>query len=291
MVFASCTGSKVVTLATQGKTSEETFNQEIPFNYLGKHIILEVAINKKNYAFMLDTGLDITLIDNSLYNVIKFLPIQRKNISGSTIGKNKTQFGTIAYPIAIGNIDFQNTGVGLMDLSFIKSPFPDKRKIHGVIGTNILRKASWQIDYQKQVIKFSDKIENFLPSVNAHKMAMLSKGSGNWGLNRIQLTINGVTDNFVFDTGSYGNFSANSSFLERLEKTGMSLKVLPESAEKDRRIFNIDILKLNNIHFENQELGIEEGISLLIGNGFLENFLVTIDWKNNILFLSPKKKT
>lgn len=287
LLMASCSSSKIVRLATSGNLSEESFKTEIPFYYLGKYMYVDVVINKKSYTFLFDTGWDITHIDKSLFTEIEFLPLQKYKASGSSFEETKLQYGTLASPLSIGEIEFQNLGVGIQDMSFLKSNFPDNKKIYGIIGANVLRKAFWQIDYNKQVIKFSNKIESFPPTSNAYKISMIPKSSSNWGLNRIKVTINGVTDNFVFDTGSYGSFSANTLFLERLKKANKTLVEISDNGESPKRRFKIDALEIDSQKIQNQELLIENDIDLLIGNDFLEGFIVTIDWINNKLYLQP----
>ncbi|MCG8330365.1 MAG: aspartyl protease family protein [Chitinophagales bacterium] len=282
----SCSNSKIITLATQGELSQTNFNIEIPLLYHENHIYIDIVINQKAYTFLFDTGWDITHIDKSLLEELNFTPFTKQKVSGSSFDKTTLVYGTLT-SLFIGDIEFKNIGIGIQDMYFLKSTFPDERKIYGIIGTNILRKACWQINYKEQTLKFSDKIENFLPKPNAHEISMLPKSPGNWGLNRIKLTINGVTNNFVLDTGSYGSFSANPDFLDQLEKVEKPLEEIPYINQDSKQKFKIDELTLDAISFKNQELMIEKGIDLLIGNAFLENYIVTINWSKNSLFLNP----
>ena len=280
----SCSSSKIVTLATQGETSKKIFNEEIPMHYIGNHIFIESKINGKNYTFLFDTGYDFTTFDKSLIDKIHFTSIKKKSTSGSSFQNEKLQYGVIP-SINIGVIEFNNIAVGIQDLSHVKSPFPDGRRIDGIIGANILRKALWKIDYQKQSLRFSNTIKNFPPDTNAIKIDMIPKSSSNWGLNRIKVNINGVSENFVFDTGSHGSFSANNEFLARLNDKAFSLLEIVDSLDSEKRKFQITELKLDMHVFHNQELFIEKDIDLLIGNDFLDEYTVIIDWLKNELYL------
>ncbi len=285
LLITSCSGSKIITLATQGTLSKENFNTEIPFYYIGKHMYIDVVINQKTYTFLYDTGWDITHIDKSLLGELSFSSIKKHKASGSSFEEENLQYGTLSNSLIIGGISFQNIGAGIQDMTFLKSTFSDQRKIYGIIGTNILRKAFWRIDYNKQTLSFSNKIESFPLDSNAIKVDMIPKSSSNWGLNRIKLTINGVTDNFVFDTGSYGGFSANEQFFERLKNTGEKFVEISSNVEPQMRKYKVDKLEMDPLELKNQELLIEEDIDLLIGNDFLEEYIVTIDWLNNRLYL------
>ena len=52
----------------------------------------------------------------------------------------------------------------------------------------------------------------------------------------------------------------------------------------------IEHIKVGNLDLKNQIISLEKGVSSLIGNELFENFIITFDWKNNTVFLEPKKK-
>lgn len=286
LIITGCSGSKIARLATQGELSAAVFNDNIPFYYFEKYTFIDVQINHKTYTFLFDTGWDITHIDKSLFEEIEFTPLQKHKTTGSSFEDVKLQYGTLS-SLTIGQLAFKNIAVGVQDLSFIRSTFPDQRKIYGIIGTNILRKAFWQIDYAKQTIKFSNTLENFHVPDNAYQIPMTPKSAAGWGSNRIQLTINGVTDDFVFDTGSYGSFTANTSFLKRLEHGDTPLEEIKLTGQNHKRKFKLSTLKIDTLEFQDLEISIEEKVELLIGNDFLEDYRVTIDWETNQLYLQP----
>lgn len=286
MLIGSCSSSQIVQLATQGTLSEEAFKVEIPCYYIDKYIFIELSIQNKSYTFLFDTGADITTIDKGLLSDIEFVPLKKYTTTGSAFEAVKLQYGCLS-SLTIGGVEFKKIGVGIQDLSHVKSPFADKRKIHGIIGANILRKAFWQIDYQKQSIKFSNEMSNFPPASNAYKIAMIPKSTSNWGLTRINVSIHGQVDNFVFDTGSYGSFTANPPFLEQIENGTKPLVEVKKNSQSNKRKFILEKLKIDGLEFENQELSIEKNVDLLIGNDFWEDFVVTIDWRNNQLYLEP----
>ncbi|MEM7655988.1 MAG: retroviral-like aspartic protease family protein [Bacteroidota bacterium] len=285
----SCSGSKIISLASQGETSVSAFDHEVPVYYLGNHLFVDVLINGKTYPFLFDTGWEITHIDQSLREEVNFTPLKKYKTSGSSFETQKLQYGAIS-GITIGGLTFQDLGVGIQDLSFVTSSFPDKRKIYGIIGTNVMRKAHWQIDYAKQTLRFSNDLANFPPPSNAHRIELIPRNSANWGLTRIELSINGVRERFAFDTGSYGSFSANPAFLKQLKDAGQSLPEIAQEGTTNIRKFKIEELELGPIESQEEILQIEEGINLLIGNDFLDAYVLTIDWENHELFLAPNER-
>lgn len=286
LLTISCSSSKIVSLATQGDLSKENFNVEIPFYYLEKYIYVDVLINGKSYPFLFDTGTDITYVDQSLADEIDFTPVKEYNTTGSSIEDIKLQYGFLS-SLNFGGIEFSDFGIGLQDLSHVKSCFSDNRKIYGILGANILRKGYWQINYQQQSMKCSNTIENFQPSSDAIKISMIPKSKSGWGITRIRLEVNGVVENFVFDTGSYGSFTGNPAFLKKLEKGDNPLVELVEKSKAGKRKYGFEKMLLDTLELSDQELMIEEKVSLLIGNDFWEEYVVTIDWKKNELYLQP----
>ena len=288
LLWVSCSGLNNATLAVQGRVSNTYFTEEIPFYYLGKHMFIDATINGKSYTFLMDTGWDITHIDKSLIKELNFIPRKRIKGSNKVFGVEKFQYGTMQRALMIGDIAFQNMAVGIQDMSFLKpleSRFSDQRKLYGVIGANVLRKAGyWQIDYRESKIRFSDQSASFLPVPDALKIDMIP---GSTGVNRIEVKINGVSEHYVFDTGSFGSFSANPSYLERIQKTDQPLVEISHDDGPERRKYQIDTAMVASIQFPNQQLLIEEGISSLIGNDFLDDFMVTVDWMEDILYLQP----
>lgn len=46
-----CSGSKIISVATKGELSKKTFNEKMKFDYLEKHIFINVEISKKKLYF------------------------------------------------------------------------------------------------------------------------------------------------------------------------------------------------------------------------------------------------
>lgn len=279
-----CTGSKIVALATEGEVSKQSFNEEIKADYIGKLLFVEVGIKGKTYPFLFDTGYDFTMVDHSLIEELDFRPVIRQKTGGSSFETQKLQYGYLA-SLSIGGIAFHNIGIGVQDLSMIKSPYPDKRKIYGIIGTNVLRKAYWHLDYQRENIQFSNSLDHFSPAKTSYKIPMKPRNASGWGYNKIEVGIDGVSGSFIFDTGSAGGFTANPDFWDRYVAANSSPR--PISKEADRQTYLIQQLRLGEIKKENVAISIEKNVRLLMGNDFLEDFSLTIDWENNYLYLAP----
>lgn len=263
-------------IAKSGFVNEKDYLVEIPFSYIGKHIFIEVLISDKKYNFLFDTGCEISAIDQDVSKEINYTLKNEIELSGSSFSTQKV--GLIELPnISISNVTFEKTYGMLQDLSFIKRNY-ETIKISGVIGNNLMRKANWQIDYKKSVIRISDKTNKFdIPKTSK----IVTMNNQNWGLGYIDTQINTKTYKFIFDLGSSGKFTANTSFIENLDKK----KTLNQEELKQKA--PIDKIKIGEIELDNQSISLEKGVASLIGNVFFEDYLLTIDWKKNILHLTP----
>lgn len=273
-IVTNCFAQNRKQISKSGFVNQKDYYVEIPFNYVNKHIFIEVMISEKKYNFLFDTGNEVTLIDLEIAKEINYTQLNEIEISGSSITKQKKSL--IELPgITISNLTFEKIYGTLLDLNFIKRDY-ENLNIGGIIGANLMRKSKWQIDYVKKVIRISDKIEKFNVSETAKKIKLNNE---NWGIGYVDLEINNKKYPFIFDLGSSGKFTANHSFIKNLNKKNT---ITSEAKQK----FELDKITIGEINLKEQSIVLEKNASSLIGNVFFEGYLLTIDWKKNILFLN-----
>ena len=264
---------------------------EMPFRYDNQHLFVDVDIEGRIYNFLFDTGFDFTAIDLSLADKIEYEEILKYKVSGSSFKKHKIQFIALE-KVSLSGIDFKEIGASFDDLSFINKDYAcAERRVDGVIGANLLRHANWQIDYEKRVIRFSDKTSNFNFSENVIKIPMNSKG---WGSPSVKLIINGVEKSFKVDTGSSGSITTGIEFKKELSKNPKKVactSVLRGKAQLYENYFaSVEQMRAGDLMLNDQMISLEKGVSSLLGNQLFEHFMVTVDWVNNQLLLDPIKK-
>ncbi len=286
---------KIIRLAKKGTVVQSDYFSEIPFRYENKHIFIDVIINGEIYNFLFDTGFDISAIDINHIKNINYKNVLKKNISGSSFKKHKIQFIEIL-TLSISDIDFNETGASIIDLSFINKDYPCSEKpIAGVIGANLLRKANWQIDYKNRIIIFSDNISQFNISEKAFEFDMVSKG---WGSPLVTVNINGIDKKFTLDTGSSGKITTGIEFQKELSNSENEvnyISIIKKDKTKNEQIYSnyyalIEQINIGNLYLKEQIISLEKGVSSLIGNHLFENFIVTIDWEKDKLFLEPLRE-
>ena len=260
-------------LSKKGYVKQKEYFVEIPFNYVNKHIYIEVVISGKKYNFVFDSGYEVTTIDSNIAKEIQYKIIKEVSLSGSSFADQKVTLVELPN-IAIASLDFEETYGLLQDLSFTKKPAT--QKIDGIIGNNLMRKSKWQIDYVQKVIRISNKIDQFKNLPTAKKIELNNK---DWGLGYVAIELNNQKHQFLFDLGSNGEFTANHSFVKFLKEKDTLL-------QQEKQTFPVGKIKIGEIELNDKSITLEKRAGSLLGNAFFENYLLTIDWDKNILYLN-----
>ena len=275
--------------ANKGSVTQNNYITEIPFNYIDGYIFIDIIQNSKTYNFLFDTGAEATVIDKSIIKEFDIKSAIKSKVSGPLI-ENQNVNTILISSLHISEIEFVNTGAIAIDLNFSKSKFC--KKLDGIIGNNLMKKANWQIDYQNKKIRFSDDLSKFNLTKREHKIKMSLKNHG-FGTETVALNIDGIKSNFNLDTGSgRSKFVAPPKEFKKLVKNNKntSLKYGLSKSNTDYKVITENII-IGDIILKNQIVNLENEVGKfkLVGNRFLENYLVTIDWKNHFLYLMEKK--
>ena len=272
--------------AEKGFVESENYYSELPFQYIDGYIFIDIVQNGNKYNFLFDTGAETTVIDNSILNQFSFEPFSETRINGPII-KDQDVETIILSNIHIADIMFSEIGAVSIDMEFSKERFCED--LHGIIGSNLMKKSKWQIDYKKQVIKFSNDISKF--QLDNPKYVLETKlSSKGFGTETVDINLNGQTIPFNFDTGNGARkIVANPSNFKKIIKKSKSAEYGFPKSPKDYHVLP-EKLFIGGIEFSNQMVTFENkvGESKLLGNKFYENFLVTIDWENHQLYLEPQ---
>lgn len=270
----------------KGFVESENYYSELPFQYIDGYIFIDIVQNGKKYNFLFDTGAETTVIDNSILNQFSFEQFSETNIKGPII-RDQDVKTIILSNIHLAGIMFSEIGAVSIDMEFSKEKYCED--LHGIIGNNLMKKSKWQIDYKKQIIKFSNDLSKF--QLDNPKYVLETKlPSKGFGTETVDIKINGETIPFGFDTGNGARkIVANPSKFKKLIKKSKSAEYGFPKSDRDYQVIP-EKLFIGGIEFSNQMVTFENkaGKSKLLGNKFYENFLVTIDWENHLLYLDPQ---
>ena len=287
---AQAEAKEMLNWANNGKVSTQNYNSEIPFRYIDGYIFLNVVQKGKTYNFLFDTGAEATVIDKSVIDQFKYVPYSTSTVSGPLISNQAVSTLTLS-SIYISDVEFVDIGAVSIDMKFAKKKFC--KKVDGIIGSTLLKKTIWQIDYENNVIRLSDKTSNLLSSKPAYTLNLHLPTWG-WGTETIELNIDGYVSKFNFDTGNgrdkivlnpseLKNFSIDNNKLlieYGYGKSDLSYKLIAKN------------LTVGDLNLKSQSISFQKDVGnlQLLGNRFFENFLVTIDWKKHQVYLDPKKE-
>lgn len=273
--------------ATQGTVRNKKFETEIPFRYIDGYIFIDIIQNGKTFNFFFDTGAEATVIDNSIIDEFDFKPFTETNMSGPVITDQSVNTIVLS-SIQLSNIEFNNIGAVAVDLKFAKAKFCER--LHGIIGSTLLKKAKWQIDYKNKIIRITDDMSNFKlnDSIYTLKTELPSKG---WGTEKVAINIDGEISLFNFDTGNGRSkiVSHPRNFKKYIKQNSNSIIEYGFRKSETDYKFIAKKVSIGELELKEQIVSLEDEVGnlQLLGNRFFENFLVTIDWENHNLFLNP----
>lgn len=127
----------------------------VSFIYYHSLIFLKVKVDqKKELLFLMDTGANVSSIDNSSATVLGLPIVVEKDSIVGTAGTEQTSVRK-AKSLQLAGLLVKNMNLVSRDLSrFIA---PGNQKLNGILGTDFLKKYAITIDYSKKTILFSKK--------------------------------------------------------------------------------------------------------------------------------------
>lgn len=129
--------------------------------HLDRKPIVAATVNGKKAFFLIDTGSDISLLDERNADIFAFRIANGKDeihnvesINGLKENLRRVKFCTVA----LGSSEMKNTFFA-MDLSKLVALVRQKShiKIHGIIGSDVMRRYDFTIDYHTHKVGFSTK--------------------------------------------------------------------------------------------------------------------------------------
>jgi len=300
--FSSCLGICLSIMVcclgpfAQAPSKEEAF--AVPFDLYQNEIILQVKVNGKGpFNMMLDTGTDPSAIDLATAREIglKLDPVGRRGAGGGT--SINLAYETKLPLLEIDGLTAKNIEALAIDLSRISQRLG--KPIHGVLGHSLLNDRIVQIDYPQLVVRFYSK-SPFAKAVsrpNTPKRTVLHFRYADDVLVD-EVSVNGKKIVANLDTGSDGTFQltpAAVSYL-RLEDEVSKAKVSTSvgfngvSENREGRIGSVTIggisIDAPTVIFFAKGAGRDKrawGIN--IGNAFLKDFVMTIDYRTKLITL------
>jgi len=271
---------------------------EVPFDFYRNEIIVQVKVNGKGpFNMMLDTGTDPSAIDIATARELglELDPIGSKPTGGGS-GVNLA-YGTKLPLVEFGGITAKNIEAAAIDLTKLSERLG--KPLHGVLGHSVLNARIVQIDYPNHVVRFYSQplfSKAATRSNSSNRTTLPFRYDDNVLIDDVLVNGKKVVGNV--DTGSNGGFSltpATVAYL-RLEKevshAEASQDVGYNGASENRKgtVSNVAIggiaVDAPSVTFFAKGTGRDKSRwGLNIGNAFLKDFVVTIDYRSKLLTL------
>ncbi|MDR6967277.1 hypothetical protein J2X31_001284 [Flavobacterium arsenatis] len=278
-------------LLPTGTIKQQGFTETIPFNFDNGLPLIQVQIAGVHYNFLLDTGAP-TVISQELAAVLKSKTI-KKSLVGDSQGNDGKQEFILIDEIKIGKLHFNDIGAVVINL---KEAFEIKcLELDGIIGSNQMSNAIWEIDYKNKNITITDNFIGFKEPEASSKLHFIEMGDQKTPLVKVQ--VDSVRSKLLtFDTGANGSISLPYLHFKNTVKDYKQIKNYgsPSSGvygagKKDTVIVaKVPFMKVGSFELEDQFITFENSSSSLIGNGFLRNYKTTINWKNKTIYLQKQ---
>ncbi|HIK44311.1 MAG TPA: aspartyl protease family protein [Leptolyngbyaceae cyanobacterium M65_K2018_010] len=260
----------------------------LPFDYVGRHILVSTQIHDlgTTRTLIFDSGLRSTVLDQDVVpQQALATPIQ---VDGQSV------YGLLQ-EVSLGGANFHNVGAFAVEFSAPGHPLYCLSD-SGVIGANWMRHGIWQIDYQHHRLTVAESVADlddvsnamvipfdlvdFTPvidlQVGSHQTVKVLVDTG-WD-GSIHLTAED------FRALSLGPLQ-EASTIEGLVETLGGLEIF------NQKLLRIPALSIGSLRLENFPVLVSYGEHAQpysrVGNEFLENFIVTLDWVNQRLYLKP----
>lgn len=279
----------------------------VPFEYQQREILVKGRINNgEELIFMFDTGASDTIIDRRVA-AESFLMKQGQSGMMALAGRVDVN-NTVLKRLEIGNLVLNDVDARIANLAGQSQQLG--RKIAGIIGTNVMSKAVVRIDFGKPSLTFYDK-DTFEKPAQASIVPLVQHN-----VPVVKARINNTDEVLMLcDTGAAfnnlptdvarkilqrGNFQEShttegSGLDGRPVKLGnvvaRTVAVGPHSVSNINFTYAVTaaatgkaeaskVVEAREGFFQNASIGI-------LGNPYLENFIVTVDYKFQRLLLEP----
>ena len=273
---------------------------ELPFETERNLIFVEVKLNGRGpFTMMLDTGTDPSAIDLA---AAKELGLELTTTGQNAVGggtEKKAVYEVKPVDLTVGELQADNVEIAAADLSQIAQAIG--KPMHGVLGHSFLDKRIVQIDFPARRLRFYTKspagpaaagVERAtLPFEYAHDSILVN-----------DVTVNGQQVRTLFDTGFNGSFNVMPAAIPQLGLEEAFEKATPKKAigfsgAATSREGTVPSVKIGSLSVESPSVIFwEKGTGhdtkswgFTIGNGYLKDFVVTLDYPAKLITLERAK--
>jgi len=288
--LSSCSYLKNVQLLTGGELKRENFVQLVPFEWRKDLIVVKARINSDTsyHEFIFDTGAFNSKIESDLAGSLGLKKVTVKTNSTAQGMSKKIDVVRID-SISFGETTFYNIGAG--KLKYEPSSASQCIASDGIIGANLIKLAHWKIDFQKQLLYFSDKPFE----LKGKKYTLPFSRPVLSGTPKINISIEDKNaENIMFDLGYNGGLILPLSLASHFENK--ETKIVLDKSTSGIYGTNADSILIKELmigvggHKSRIPVEFSNLNKALLGNEFLKHFIVVINNETNEISLQKQKE-
>ncbi len=275
-----------------GKPVLHTESSTINMTLNGHKMLVKVTVNNnpEEFTFLLDTGA-MTMIST---RVAKKLNIEqgRKLPGGDAVHLAKPLIS-----IRMGDAEVKDFKVPIIDLGDV---FDSDSEFDGFIGSDFLRFFRVTMNYQEEFVAIESSSENSVNTPGTFEMDIKKAFPFKFPLASMMME-DSVEVEGMIDTGSPFTIVCPLNMLEKQDisvrksyKAKGSIVKWPFTKSLDNFLIRAESLKMGDYEVENIPVIYADlpnnTSSSLIGEGFLGNFVIAIDYPEDKMYLTPIDK-
>lgn len=276
-----------------GQVISGEIDQTIEFTPVRGLIIIPVIIKGTEYRFLFDTGAP-SAISEAIQNKYGFKVISTSDLTDAQGNKQNTKYVGID-TLGIQGVPFINTAAFVGN--FENNPVLKCLNIDGIIGANLMRYYTWQIDLKNNKLRFTNQSINEICESTYVQSSFHTDDQYSVLMDFQAKEI--VVKNIKVDYGFNSWLSLPGNIFDEMEKKDVFKEVFIKVGTTTSGLFGkaqnhntkiglFNACTLNNLQLNNLE--VQTGKSRLLGTKLLQKYLVTIDWNNkSICFGNPEE--
>ena len=294
LLVSSCISINLLSLLKKESVINSQYIEKIPFEYSMGIIIVKANINegKQDYRFILDSAAGSCIISKQIFHDNNLEVLAKGQIS---TGRQKENVDyTVLDSLHLGTIVFKEIPAAIKDLN--SSPIFNCMGVDGIIGNRCLHLIPYcKIDYKNLQLTLSDSPSILPETENTKKVPFILK-NGYYPVVKVEF-FKSLHREFLIDLGSNGSWGTDINEWPNFKNTDKSINFIKGNGYigedcLGQRNGDIICAKISNIRLGEHTLSFafltfQEHFKANIGNNFFEDYILSIDWNKNQLFLTP----
>jgi hypothetical protein len=277
-------------IANAAKASLTDFYEEVPFLDRAGYFIIPVTIGAQTYEYIFDTG-GYNTVTTDIISKNGLTELMKVTVGSSNQVKAKISLSKISR-LSVGDIPF--TDVGVFNFDFDDSPVIKCYTNGGLLGKGVISQSVWQIDYPNKIMRLADNVNKMPNLENSVKLKVeLDRVLNPF----IQVEIDGRNQKFMLDFG-YGGFISLTEktadkyqFANSIETYGDGTIGANGVKKESMYVSPLKYVKIAGQSLANQVAFHSRSNNYnLIGSELAKYFIVTLNFQENELLLTPHSK-